>query len=73
MTLIEEIENKALTLTEQDRGHLIHDLIQSLDEGKSQSDDFEAEIQRRIEKIKSGKAFGVSAEDVFSRIEGKYK
>ena len=35
--------------------------------------DFEKEIQKRIKKIKSGKAVGISAADAFSRIEAKYR
>jgi hypothetical protein len=31
------------------------------------------EIQKRIKKIKSGKAVGIPAKDVFSKIEAKYR
>ncbi len=73
MTVLQEIENKAFKLTLPEKGQLIHDLIIDMD-GKAQySGDFEKEIQKRIRKIKSGKATGSPAVDVFSRIEAKYR
>jgi hypothetical protein len=71
MTVLQEIKNKAFTLSLPERGRLIHDLIINID-GKTQSScDFEIEIQKRIKKIKSGKAVGISAVEVFSKIEAR--
>ncbi|HBC88617.1 MAG TPA: hypothetical protein DCZ94_16845 [Lentisphaeria bacterium] len=73
MTVLQEIENKAFTLTLPERGQLIHDLIVGMDGKTKYSGDFEKEIQKRIKKIKSGKAVGIPAVDVFSRIEAKHR
>jgi len=71
--LLQEVENKAFTLSLTERGQLIHDLIINIDGENQSSGDFEKDIQKRIGKIKSGKAVGISAEDVFSKIEAKYR
>ena len=71
--LLQGVENKAFSLSLPERGQLIHDLIINLDGENKSSGDFELEIQKRIKKIKSGKAVGIPAEDVFSRIEAKYR
>ena len=61
------------SLSLPERGQLIHDLIINIDGENQSSGDFEIEIQKRIRKIKSGKAVGMPAEDVFSKIEAKYR
>ena len=71
MTVLQEIENKALGLSLLERGQLIHDLIINIDGKTEPSGDFEKEIQKRIKKIKSGKAVGISAIEVFSKIEAR--
>ena len=71
--LLQEVENKAFTLSLPERGQLIHDLIINIDGENQSSGDFEIEIQKRIKKIKSEKAVGIPAEDVFSKIEAKYR
>jgi ATP-dependent Clp protease ATP-binding subunit ClpA len=71
MTVLQEIKNKAFTLSPLEKGQLLHDLILNLDGGIRYSGDFEKEIRKRIKKIKSGKAVGISAVDVFSKIEAR--
>jgi len=73
MTVLQEIENKAFTLSLPERGRLIHDLIVTMNGETQYSDDFEKEIQKRVKKIKSGKAVGIPAVEAFSRIEAKYR
>ena len=68
MTALQEIENKAFTLSLPERGQLIHDLIVTMNGETQYDDDFEQEIQQRVKKIKSGKAVGISAADAFSKI-----
>ena len=71
--LLQEVENKAFTLSLPERGQLIHDLIIDMDGDARYSGDLEKEIQKRVQKIKSGKAVGISAEEVFSKIEAKHR
>ncbi len=71
MTVLQEIENKALGLSLLERGQLIHDLIVNIDGKTETSGDFEKEIQKRIKKIKSGKAIRISAVEVFSKVEAR--
>lgn len=74
MKPLQEIEDKALRLPKKERAHLVRDLIQSLDSqtDSNSPDDFETIIQQRVQRIKSNRAFGISAEDVFARIEERY-
>lgn len=72
MTVIEEIESKALKLPKSERGHLIHDLLLTLDQPSDDSDAYEQEIQIRIQSIKSGAAKGTPKDQVFSLVENKY-
>ena len=73
MTLLQEIESKALTLSISERGKLIRNLLTTIDNQSDYSNDFEKEIQERVNKIKSGTAVGIPVIDVFSNIEEKYK
>ena len=73
MTVLQEIKSKAFTLPLPERGQLIHDLIADIDQHPEYLGDFEKEIQRRVHKIKSGQAIGISAADVFSRIEAEHR
>lgn len=72
MTILEEIESKAVKLPKSERGHLIHDLLLTLDQPSNDSDAYEQEIQRRIDAIKSGSAKGTPMDQVFSLVENKY-
>jgi len=72
MTLLQKIENEALTLSQEDRAHLVHDLIESLDYQQSDSTDYELEIRKRVKSIHDGKAVGVDADEVFNQLEKKY-
>jgi len=72
MTVLEEIESKAIKLPKSERGHLIHDLLLTLDQPSNDSDAYEQEIQRRIEAIKLGSAKGTPVDQVFSLVENKY-
>jgi hypothetical protein len=72
MTLLQKIENEALTLSEEDRAHLIHDLIESLDYQKSDSINYNLEVKKRVQSIHEGTAVGVDADEVFTQLEKKY-
>ena len=51
MTALQEIENKAFTLSLPERGQLIHDLIVTMNGETQYDDDFEKEIQKRVKKM----------------------
>lgn len=68
MTALQEIENKAFTLSLPERCQLIHDLIVTMNGETQYDDDFEQDIQTRVKRIKSGKAVGIPVGDAFSKI-----
>ncbi len=73
--LLSKMKNEALSLPEDDRAKLAHELIMSLDEGIDSDADntWEAEISRRVQEIKDGTAKGRPAEEVLSEIRAKYQ
>lgn len=74
-SLLQEVATKAHNLSTEERAELAHDLIVSLDE-ITEDNKFEmawdAEIERRVKEIKSGKAKGRPAEEILSEIRAKY-
>ena len=72
MTMLQEIEKKAMQLPYSERGHLVYDLLSTLEQPINDSDMYEKEIQQRIASIKSGVAAGTPADRVFSMVENKY-
>lgn len=72
--LLQEVVNKALGLSSKERAELAHELIVSLDDvaDKEVETAWDAEIERRVKEIKSGKAKGRSAEDMLAEIRAKY-
>jgi putative addiction module component (TIGR02574 family) len=75
MKSVEEIRKEAMTLSAGERASLAHDLILSLEEPNAYelSAEQEAEIRRRVRKVKSGKAAGRPAADALAEIEAKLK
>jgi len=65
---------KLTGLSEAERAELAHFLINSLDAGKDADAEraWDAELARRAEEIKSGRATGEPAEKVFSELRAKY-
>lgn len=72
MTILEEIETKAMKLPPSERGRLIHDLLSTFEKPGNDVDAYEKEIIERINAIKSGAATGTSVDNVFSFVENKY-
>lgn len=72
--LLQEVVNKALDLPPEERAELAHELIVSLDDvvDKEAETAWDAEIERRVKKIKSGKAKGRPAENILAEIRAKY-
>ena len=75
MKTVEQIRKEALALSAGERAGLAHDLILSLEDPDAYelSPAQEAEIRRRVRKVKSGKAAGRPAAKVFAEIEARLK
>jgi putative addiction module component (TIGR02574 family) len=73
--LLEKMTNDALSLPQEDRAKLAHELIVSLDEhlDSDVGEAWENEIRRRVKEIKEGTAKGRPAEQVLSEIRAKYQ
>jgi putative addiction module component (TIGR02574 family) len=71
---INQVRASALALSASERASLAHDLIISLDdaEGLELLSAEEAEIGRRVEAVRSGKAAGRNAAVVVSDIRSEY-
>jgi putative addiction module component (TIGR02574 family) len=72
-TTVEKVRNAAMSLSTSERASLAHDLILSLDNPANYtlSPEQEAEIQRRVQMVREGKANGRPAEEVFAQINAK--
>jgi putative addiction module component (TIGR02574 family) len=73
MKTVEEIRREAMTLSAGERASLAHDLILSLEDPDAYelSPEQEAEIRKRVRRIKSGKAVGRPAAEVLAEIEAR--
>lgn len=73
-SIVQEIENRAFALSSGERAELAHKLIVSLDDARDKEVEtaWDAEIKRRVEEIKSGKAKGRPAEEILAEIRAKY-
>ena len=70
----EKIRTELTSLSDSERAELAHFLIHSLDQGSDEDAEtaWDAELARRAEEIKSGRASGEPAEKVFSELRAKY-
>jgi putative addiction module component (TIGR02574 family) len=70
---VDKIRTEALTLSASERASLVHDLLLSLDDPADYtlSPEQEAEIQRRVQMVREGKAQGRPAEDVFRDLKDR--
>jgi putative addiction module component (TIGR02574 family) len=75
MKTMEQVRKEALALSASERASLAHDLIMSLEDPAAYelSPEQEAEIRRRVRRVKAGKAVGRPAAEVFADIEAKLK
>jgi putative addiction module component (TIGR02574 family) len=73
-TIYKEIKRKAKSLPVDQRAELVHELIKSLDAKTDNNIDseWENEIKRRVDEIKSGKAKGRRASEIHAEIQAKY-
>lgn len=74
--MLEELENRALQLSPQERGELIHRLIVSL-EGKPEdtpqaiAQAWDEEIARRVADMDAGRTKWIPADEVMTRLRTK--
>lgn len=75
MKTMEEIRREAMSLSAGERASLAHDLILSLEDPDAYelSPEQEAEIRKRVRKVRAGKAAGRPAAAVLAEIEAKLK
>jgi putative addiction module component (TIGR02574 family) len=71
---VERIRTEISNLSEADRAELAQFLIASLDEGADRDAEaaWDAELERRAEEIRSGRASGEQAGKVFSDLRAKH-
>lgn len=76
-TLVEELSQKARTLSPEDRARLAEELLASLEDGSEPDSEVEAswehEIRQRVEEVKSGTAKLIPAEDVYAQTRRIYQ
>jgi putative addiction module component (TIGR02574 family) len=65
-----EIVDAALQLAPEEREQIINDLWASLD--GDLGDEWEEEIQRRVQDVDAGRVKTIPAEEVFSRLEQRF-
>jgi putative addiction module component (TIGR02574 family) len=70
MLLAKEIVATALQLDPKEREEVINELWASLDEGLEE--EWEAEIQQRVQDVDAGRVKTIPAEEVFSRLEQRF-
>ena len=70
----EKLKAQLSQLSTQERAELAHFLLHSLDEDVDADAEatWDAELARRMEEIRSGKAVGEPAERVFAELRKKY-
>jgi putative addiction module component (TIGR02574 family) len=72
---VSEVLEKALALSTEERGLLIDQLIESLDEGPAEEGVEEAwgvEIKRRVDEIRSGKVKMIPGEQVLREVAQEF-
>jgi putative addiction module component (TIGR02574 family) len=76
-TLVEELSQKARTLSPEDRARLAEDLLASLEDESEVASVVEAawehEIRQRVDEVKSGSAKLIPAEDVYAETRRIYQ
>ena len=73
---VSELLEKALTLSTEERGLLIDRLVESLDDEPADEGveaAWDAEIKRRVEEVRSGKAKTIPGEQVLRRLKARLR
>jgi putative addiction module component (TIGR02574 family) len=69
---LEQLKIQADTLTPEDRAALAEHLLESLEDSTAADADWEAELDRRIEDIRSGREVGIPVEEVLAELRERY-
>ena len=69
MSVIAEVEERALSLTAKERGELITKLLRSLPEFPSDEDDGVAEALKRREQLRQHPEIAISLEELDKRMQ----
>jgi len=73
MTRAEEIIEQAVSLPEDDRIRVVDALLISLNQPDPALErEWAAVAQRRFDELRSGKAIGVSADEVFAKLNARF-
>jgi putative addiction module component (TIGR02574 family) len=67
----EKVKNDALHLPLEDRSRLASCLIESIDEGDEISDEWLAEIRRRVREMKDGTAKMIPHDEVMANVRAR--
>jgi putative addiction module component (TIGR02574 family) len=72
---VEKITQDALRLSERERAELAHRILVSLEDAAEENVDeaWDAEIEKRVDRIKEGTAKGRPADEVFRDIRARYQ
>ena len=73
MSVISEVEERALSLTTKERGELITKLLRSLPEFPSDEDDGVAEALRRREQLREHPEIAISLEEIDRRMQERFR
>ena len=69
-TKVEELKAEVLSLPRDEREDIVQALLESLDDDPGVDPEWYAEILRRVEEIRSGKAEMIPGEEVMAELEG---
>ncbi len=76
-TLVKELSQKARARSAEDRANLAEDMLASLEDGSGTTEeadaDWEHEVHRRVDKVESGAAKLIAAEDVYAETRRIYQ
>lgn len=73
MSVVAEVEERALSLTAKERGELITKLLRSLPEFPSNEDDGIAEALRRREQLREHPEIAISLEELDRRMQERFR
>lgn len=73
MSVVAEVEERALSLTAKERGELITKLLRSLPELPSNEDDGIAEALRRREQLREHPEIAISLEELDRRMQERFR
>lgn len=71
---LDDFKSQAEDLSQEERADLVYFLLQTLEPAEEDAAAaWDAEIGRRVEEIRSGRAIGKSAEQVFAELDERFR